>query len=176
MSKVSSTPGRRRLYMEDDRVKVALPKQDAKFAIVSQYDTQTRKMQVKYEGEDAIDQNWILVKYVERVDEKGIPIPKPSRSSRSSSRGRDESNSRAGKKKAAVASRTRSKSRERQPTAAFSADEDATEPVTVQAKVKSPKKKTPTRTSTRKSEKEQLKDAEFSADEEEDAAAKDEPN
>ena len=108
-----TTPGRRRrLYMEDDRVQVSLPKQDARFATVSQYDTQTRKMQVKYEGEDDIDQNWINVKYVERVDDKGTPIPKPVRASRSSSRGRDSSNSR-GKKKGGVSSRTRSKSRER---------------------------------------------------------------
>merc|ERR1712066_767967 len=91
---------------------------------------QTRKMQVKYEGEEDIDQNWISTKYVERVNEEGTPIPKPSRASRSSSRGRDASDSKS--KKKGVSSRTRSKSRERQPTAAFSADEDA-EPTTVQA-------------------------------------------
>ena len=110
-----TTPGRRRrLFMEDDRVQVSLPKQDARFATVSQYDTQTRKMQVKYEGDDDIDQNWINVKYVERVDDKGTPIPKPIRASRSSSRGRDSSNSRgASKKKTGISSRTRSKSRER---------------------------------------------------------------
>lgn len=166
-----ATPGRRRLFMEDDRVKVQLPKQEeAKFAVVSQYDTQTRKMMVKYEGEDELDQNWINIKYVERVDAEGNSIPKPARASRSSSRGRDTSASRANKK--SVATRTRSKSRERGATAAFSADEDATEPVSVQAKVKSPKKKasTPTRTSARKAVKESLKDAEFSADEEEGAS------
>lgn len=170
MSKATSTPGRRRLFMEDDRVKVSLPKLDAKFAKVSQYDTQTRKMQVKYEGDEEIDLNWINIKYVERVTENGESIPKPSRNSRSSSRGRD--NSKTVTKKT-VASRTRSKSRERTPvTAAFSADEDATEPVAVQAKVKSPKKKasTPTRSSARTAEKESLKDSEFSADEEEEVA------
>ena len=51
MSKVKTTPGRRRLFMEDDRVQVSLPKEEARFAHVSQYDTQTRKMMVKYEGE-----------------------------------------------------------------------------------------------------------------------------
>ena len=110
MSKAISTPGRRRLFMEDDRVKVSLPKLDAKFAKVSQYDTQTRKMQVKYEGDEEIDLNWINIKYVERVTENGESIPKPSRNSRSSSRGRD--NSKTVTKKT-VASRTRSKSRER---------------------------------------------------------------
>lgn len=165
-----ATPGRRRLYMEDDRVKVQLPKQDEpKFAVVSQYDTQTRKMMVKYEGEKELDQNWINIKYVERVDGEGNAIPKPARASRSSSRGRDTSTSRASKK--SVATRTRSKSRERVSTAAFSADED--DPVSVQAKVKSPKKKasTPTRSSARKAVKDSLKDAEFSADEEEEAAS-----
>jgi len=171
MSKLAGTPGRRRLFMEDDRVKVSLPKLDAKFAKVSQYDTTTRKMQVKYEGDEEIDSNWINIKYVERVTEDGASIPKPSRNSRSSSRGRDGSKTVT---KKTVASRTRSKSRERTPvTAVFSADEDATEPVAIQAKVKSPKKKasTPTRSSARTAEKESLKDAEFSADEEEVDAA-----
>lgn len=172
MSKAATPAGRRRLFMEDDRVKVSLPKLEARFGKVSQYDTQTRKMQVKYEGEEEIDLNWINIKYVERVTEDGSPIPRPSRASRSSSRGRESSKTRVTKK--TVASRTRSKSRERAPvTAAFSADEDATEPVVVQAKVKSPKKKasTPTRSSARKAEKESLKDAEFSADEEEEVNA-----
>jgi len=167
MSKaVKSTPGRRRLFEEDDRVKINLPGEKSRNASIAQYDTAARKLLVKYENEKQVDKTWISTKHAQRIDAKGkvIPRPTPSRTeSRSNSRGRSTS---PNKKVKAISSRTRSKSRERV-TADFSADDSqsAAEPTKVSAK-KSPKKRktisTPKRTA-----KSALKDAEFSADDEE---------
>lgn len=151
-----ATPGRKRLFLDDDRVQVSLPNEQPKFAAVSNYDTQSRKMLVRYEGTKTVDKNWINIKYIERVDDKGKLIPRVTRS-RTPSRGRSQSGSRKEKSKSPVkksktiSGRTRSKSRERQPTADFSADE-AVEPIKVKAKKPtSPKKsvgrpKSPART------------------------------
>ena len=141
MSKaVKSTPGRRRLFEEDDRVKISLPGEKSRNATIAQYDTAARKLLVKYENEKQVDKNWISTKYAQRIDAKGkaIPRPTPSRTeSRSNSRGRSAS---PNKKVKSISSRTRSKSRERV-TADFSADDSqsASEPTKVSAK-KSPKK------------------------------------
>lgn len=168
MSSKKATPGRRRLFQEDDRIRVSQPNKDARTAIVAQYDTAARKLLVHYDNEKQIDKNWISTKHVDRIDAKGnvIPRPTPAKSTdRSTSRGRSKSPTKKTSKKSTVSSRTRSKSRERMVTAEFSADDSAAnEPQAVTAK-KSPKKRK-TQSTPKRAASKIKKDAEFSADDE----------
>lgn len=130
----------RKLFEDGDKVEVTVDGKTSQ-ATIAQYDTNARKVIVKYEGQEEVDQTWIPIKNVAKLDDKGKPIKRER--SRSRTRGQSPARTPAAKKatspKKAVSTRTRSKSRDRsKPTAAgdantkklvnpadFSADEEA---------------------------------------------------
>jgi hypothetical protein len=106
--------GRTKLFDDGDRVSVSI-NDETKIGQVVQYDSVGRKVMVKYEGQKAIDQTWIPIKNITKIDTNNKPIKKADRST---SRGRTTSPAKSSSKsptKKSVSSRTRSKSRDRKP-------------------------------------------------------------